>query len=160
MNVIGGMIISGVGAGISELTTLAGVADIVPVSKRGYYTAGVILSVLPFVPSVLWAQLIASRSTWRNIAGITGGVPALGLVLTFFLYHPPPPATSSRTQGFRDLLRSLDLVGGLFSIGGLVLFNYALMRGGYEVGGLDKISPSLMKPRADISIRGLGQAQT
>ena len=92
ITVIGGMAISGVGTGVSELTVLAGVADIVPVSKRGYYTAGLILFVAPLVPSVMYAQLIASSSSWRNIAYITGGLPVISLLLAVLFYHPPPPA--------------------------------------------------------------------
>ncbi|KAM7221053.1 MFS drug efflux pump [Rhypophila decipiens] len=133
---IGGMAVSGVGTGISELTVIAGVADIVPVSKRGYYTAFVTLSVLPFIPSVLWAQLIAYSSTWRYISLFTGLWSTVALVLTVLCYSPaspPPPrleAGSETPSTFRLFMR-LDWVGGIISIAGLACLEIGLLSGGY-----------------------------
>ena len=62
---IAGMAIAGIGAGICELTALAGTAELAPVRNRGKYVAVLIFTVLPFVPSVLWAQLIAAKAGWR-----------------------------------------------------------------------------------------------
>lgn len=56
----GGMAIAGAGAGINELTALAATAEMAPTKKRGQYVAFLIFSILPFCPSVLWAQLIAA----------------------------------------------------------------------------------------------------
>jgi len=66
MNVfIGGMVFNGVGAGINELTALAATSEMAPTRKRGIYVSGLIFTIVPFCPSVLWAQLIAFHSTWR-----------------------------------------------------------------------------------------------
>lgn len=61
------MSISGVGAGINELTALAVTSEIAPTRKRGLYNAGIVLTILPYSPSQLWGQLVASHSTWRYI---------------------------------------------------------------------------------------------
>ncbi|KAK6607893.1 fungal trichothecene efflux pump [Botrytis cinerea] len=66
MNIfIGGMAIAGIGAGINELTALAATAELAPTSKRGKYVAILVFTILPFCPSVMWAQLIASHGGWR-----------------------------------------------------------------------------------------------
>jgi MFS family permease len=70
MNIfIAGMVFSGVGAGINELTALAVTSELAPTSQRGKYVAILVFTIIPFCPSVLWAQLIASQSTgaWRWI---------------------------------------------------------------------------------------------
>lgn len=143
MTAIGGMVITGIGAGISELATLAGIADIVPATWRGYYTAWVILfSVLPLVPSVMWAQLIASHSTWRYLAILTGGLPVIGLALTFVFYFPSAPPGIDRTKGFSEMMSHTDLFGGFLTIAGLVLLNYGLLGGGYLVREFGNTSSS------------------
>lgn len=61
-----GMTLAGVGAGICELTAIAGTSELVPVNKRGLYLAIVTLFVLPFAPYVMYAQLLStSKATWR-----------------------------------------------------------------------------------------------
>lgn len=131
------MAVSGVGTGISELTTLAGVADIVPISKRGYYTAGVVASVVPFVPSVLWAQLIAYHSDWRNIAILTGLWSGVALILTSCFYSPPPPPPPAvpeiQDPSRFQLLMRLDWIGGITSIVGLACLELGILSGGYNV---------------------------
>ncbi len=62
---IGGMAIAGVGAGVCELTSLAGTAELAPTRSRGKYVAVLMLSIFPFCPSVLWGQLIAAEAGWR-----------------------------------------------------------------------------------------------
>ncbi|KAK4102691.1 MFS general substrate transporter [Parathielavia hyrcaniae] len=86
---ISGMAITGVGTGINELTALAGTAELVPLSKRGYHIAGMVLSVLPFLPSVMYAQLIAYHSTWRYISVLTAVWTLVGLIATVAFYFPP-----------------------------------------------------------------------
>lgn len=49
----------GAGAGMAELTALAVVSELAPTRKRGKYVAVLIFSIVPFVPSGLYAQLIA-----------------------------------------------------------------------------------------------------
>ena len=41
---IAGMAILGIGAGITELTAVAGIAELAPVKKRGLYVAVILLS--------------------------------------------------------------------------------------------------------------------
>ncbi|KAK3082477.1 hypothetical protein LTR53_020323, partial [Teratosphaeriaceae sp. CCFEE 6253] len=75
MNIfIAGMVFAGIGAGISELTALAVTSELAPTAKRGKYVAILILTIIPFCPSVLWGQLIASKSpgAWRWIGLLCG----------------------------------------------------------------------------------------
>lgn len=60
---IAGMTIVGAGAGIAELTALAVTAELAPTAKRGKYVAVLIFTIVPFVPSGIYAQLIACEST-------------------------------------------------------------------------------------------------
>jgi len=56
---IAGMTIVGAGAGISELTALAVTSELAPTAKRGKYVAILIFTIIPFVPSGIYGQLIA-----------------------------------------------------------------------------------------------------
>lgn len=49
--VIGGMAISGVGAGLAEVIGTAGVAELAPVESRGKYVGLVFILILPFAGS-------------------------------------------------------------------------------------------------------------
>ncbi len=128
------MAITGVGTGINELTALAGTAELVPLSQRGYYIAGMVLTVLPFLPSVMYAQMIAFHSTWRYIAMATAGWAFLGLLSTIFFYFPPPRVHLRGWEQKVQLLKRTDFVGGILSIVGLALFEAGLLVGGYQVG--------------------------
>ena len=67
---IAGMTIGGAGAGIGELTALAVTAELAPTAKRGKYVSILIFTIIPFVPSGIYAQLIACESetlSFRNI---------------------------------------------------------------------------------------------
>lgn len=55
------MSIAGAGAGVSELTALAVTSELAPTRKRGAYVAVLIFTILPFVPSGVYAQLIAGE---------------------------------------------------------------------------------------------------
>jgi hypothetical protein len=55
------MTIVGAGAGIAELTALAVVSELAPTRKRGQYVAVLIFTIVPFVPSSFYAQLIACQ---------------------------------------------------------------------------------------------------
>lgn len=56
------MTIVGAGAGIAELTALAVTSELAPTRKRGKYVAVLIFTIVPFVPSGIYAQLIACMS--------------------------------------------------------------------------------------------------
>ena len=53
------MTIVGAGAGVSELTALAVTSELAPTRKRGKYVAILIFTIVPFVPSSFYAQIIA-----------------------------------------------------------------------------------------------------
>lgn len=128
-----GMGLTGIGTGINELTALAGTAELVPLSHRGYYIAGMVLTVLPFLPSAMYAQMIAAYSNWRYISIVTTGWAFVGIVLTILFYFPPPRA---RVQGWKEklvLLNRTDFIGGFLSIVGLALFEVGILAGGYQV---------------------------
>ena len=127
------MAIAGAGAGINELTALAVTSELAPTRKRGKYVAILVFTIIPFCPSVLWSQLIAAHSTWRNCGALCGAWAALGLIMTIFFYFPPPRVNS---QGLskKDIVRQIDFVGGILSISGMLLFMMAMQWGGYQVG--------------------------
>jgi hypothetical protein len=126
------MVLNGIGAGINELTALAATSEIAPTRKRGLYVSCLIFTILPFVPSVLYAQLIAYYSSWRYIGVICGVWSFLGVALTAMFYFPPPRVNS---KGFStsQILGEIDWIGGFLSVVGIVLFIMGLQWGGYQV---------------------------
>jgi len=115
------MAISGMGAGICELTSLAVTSELAPTRKRGAYVAVLVLTIIPFCPSVLWAQLIAAHANWRYCCLFAGLWALMGLLGVLFFYHPPPrPAALGRTK--KQILAEIDYVGGLLSISGMIVF--------------------------------------
>ncbi|KAK4043794.1 fungal trichothecene efflux pump [Parachaetomium inaequale] len=129
---IAGMAITGIGTGINELTALAGTAELVPLSHRGYYIAGMVLTILPFLPSAMYAQMIAVHKSWRWISVVTSGWALAGLVATVLFYFPPPRARLYGWKANIDLLKKTDFVGGLLSIVGLAGFEVGILAGGYQ----------------------------
>lgn len=132
MNIfIAGMAIAGAGAGVNELTALAATSEMAPTSQRGKYVAILIFTIVPFCPSVLWAQLIAAHSGWRYVGAFCGAWGGFGLLATVFFYFPPPRVNS---QGLsrKEVIRRIDFVGGLLSITGLILFLAGMQWGGYQ----------------------------
>ena len=126
------MAIAGAGAGINELTALAATSEIAPTAKRGKYVAVLIFTILPFTPSVLWGQLIASHSTWRYVGLLCGVWAAIGFILTLVFYFPPPRVNSSGLSN-KEIIAQIDFVGGFLSIVGIILFVAGLLWGGYQV---------------------------
>ena len=131
-NVSGGMALAGAGAGINELTALAATSELAPTAKRGKYVAVLVFTIVPFCPSVLWAQLIAYHSTWRYVGLFCGLWAFVGLVMTAFFYFPPPRVNSLGLTR-REIIEQIDFVGGFLSIVGMILFCGGLVWGGYEV---------------------------
>ncbi|KAF4215172.1 hypothetical protein CNMCM5878_008422 [Aspergillus fumigatiaffinis] len=132
MNIfIAGMAIAGAGAGVNELTALAATSEMAPTRQRGKYVAILIFTIVPFCPSVLWAQLIAAHSGWRYVGAFCGAWGGFGLLATVFFYFPPPRVNS---QGLsrKELIGRIDFVGGLLSITGLILFLAGMQWGGYQ----------------------------
>ncbi|KAF2649930.1 MFS general substrate transporter [Lophiostoma macrostomum CBS 122681] len=126
-----GMTFAGVGAGINELTALAVTSELAPTAKRGKYVAILVFSIIPFCPSVLWGQLIASHSSWRYCGLFCGLWAFTGLVLTAIFYYPPP-RTNSAGMSRREILAQIDYVGGFLSISGMLLFMMGMQWGGYQ----------------------------
>ena len=125
-----GMALSGAGAGIGELTGLAGISEIVPVKHRGYSLAILTAFVVVFTPYIFYCQLLGTRATWRWVAWISliyNGVTGIGLALTYF------PHNHTRAEGFsrKNVLRKIDYLGGFLSIVGITLLLVALQAGGY-----------------------------
>jgi hypothetical protein len=126
------MAIAGAGAGINELTALAVASELAPTSKRGKYVAVLVFSIIPFCPSVLWAQLIAYHSTWRYVGLFCALWAFIGLVMTVIFYFPPPRSNSTGLSN-RQIIAQIDFVGGFLSISGMILFLAGLLWGGYMV---------------------------
>lgn len=128
----GGMAIAGAGAGINELTALAVTSELAPTRKRGTYVAILIFTIVPFCPSVLWAQLIAAHAGWRYCGVLCGVWAAVGLILTICFYFPPPRVNSQGLSRM-EVFKQIDFVGGFLSIFGMLLFMAGLQWGGYQV---------------------------
>ena len=126
------MSIAGAGAGINELTALAVTSELAPTRKRGIYVAILVFTIIPFCPSVLWAQLIARDHGWRYCGILCGIFAAVGLVLTICFYFPPPRVNSKGLSN-REIIGQIDFVGGFLSITGLIIFLGGLQWGGYQV---------------------------
>ncbi|EMR88755.1 putative mfs drug efflux protein [Botrytis cinerea BcDW1] len=140
MNIfIGGMAIAGIGAGINEkhkltivrLTALAATAELAPTSKRGKYVAILVFTILPFCPSVMWAQLIASHGGWRWCGLLCGVWAFIGFALTLVFYFPPPRVNSIGLSN-REIIQQIDFVGGFLSVAGMILFMAGMQWGGYQ----------------------------
>lgn len=127
-----GMAFAGIGAGINELTALAVASELAPTRKRGQYVSVLVFTIVPFCPSVLWGQLIASHSTWRYVGLFCGIWAFIGLVMTTIFYFPPPRVNSSGLSR-REIIQQIDFVGGFLSISGMILFLAGLLWGGYQV---------------------------
>ncbi|MCJ1343104.1 hypothetical protein MMC31_001295 [Peltigera leucophlebia] len=128
---VGGMALSGVGAGIGELTALAVTSELAPTRKRGKYVAVLVFTILPFTPSVLWGQLIAVHAGWRYCGALCGVWAAAGFMMTLLFYFPPPRVNSQGLTS-RQILGQVDYVGGLLSISGMILFMAGLQWGGNQ----------------------------
>ena len=126
-----GMTLSGIGAGICELTSLAVTAELAPTRKRGKYVAILVFTIVPFCPSVLWGQLIASHAGWRYCALLCGIWAAFGFFGVIFFYFPPP-RPNSRGLSKKEILAEIDYVGGALSVGGMIVFLAGLQWGGYQ----------------------------
>ncbi|KAI9641866.1 hypothetical protein NHQ30_009733 [Ciborinia camelliae] len=140
MNIfIGGMAIAGVAAGINEtgkltitrLTALAATSELAPTSKRGKYIAILVFTLIPFCPSVMWGQLIASRAGWRWCGFLCGIWSLIGFVLTLVFYFPPPRVNSMGLSN-REVIQRIDFVGGFLSISGMILFMAGMQWGGHQ----------------------------
>lgn len=133
MNIfIAGMAIAGAGAGVNELTALAATSEMAPTRKRGVYVAVLIFTIVPFCPSVLWAQLIAYHSSWRYVGAFCGAWNGFGLLITVLFYFPPPRVNSAGLTR-AEIIDRVDFVGGFLSITGLIVFLAGLQWGGYMV---------------------------
>jgi MFS family permease len=132
------MTIVGAGAGVAELTALAVTSELAPTRKRGQYVAILIFTIVPFVPSSFYAQLIACKcqnqnpqipnadrlpdhTNWRYVGIIVCVWNGIGFFLTLFFYFPPP-RINSMGKSRAEILREIDYIGGFLSISGMVLF--------------------------------------
>ncbi|KAF2151602.1 MFS general substrate transporter [Myriangium duriaei CBS 260.36] len=129
--VIGGMVISGAGAGLNELIALAATGEMVPTAKRGAYVGMVVMTIIPFAPSVLWAELIVQASSWRYIGAFVAAWNALGFIFLAAFYWPPP-RPNSRGMTKMAILKQIDYLGAILSIGGVTAFMMGLQWGAQQ----------------------------
>ena len=128
---IGGQVISGLGAGLNELIAIAGTAEMVPKAKRGTYVGLVVATILPFCPSVMWAQLISQASNWRYVGILVALWNLIGLVLCLVCYKDPARLTPWRPK--KEILGEIDYIGGLLSTFGVTCFMLGLQWGASQV---------------------------
>ncbi|KAI9728231.1 MAG: hypothetical protein M1828_004692 [Chrysothrix sp. TS-e1954] len=146
MNVfIGGQVIIGVGAGIAELTSLAVAGEIAPTARRGLYVGAIIMTIIPFCPSVLYAQEISAAASWRYLGLICGGWSFIGLVITAIFFWPPPRSNSTGLSRMQ-ILKRIDITGGILSTAGVTLFLAGLTWAGgqYQWGSPHVLVPLIL----------------
>lgn len=103
----------------------------VPVAKRGQYVGAVVFTILPFCPSVVYAQLIAQSSNWRYNGILVGVWNFLGLLFVWFFYKDPPRPVDALPSN--EVLRRVDYIGGILSIGGVLCFMMGMQWGAQQV---------------------------
>jgi hypothetical protein len=123
-------VFSGLGAGLNELIALAGTGELVPVAKRGKYVGAIVFAIIPFCPSALWAQLIAAHSNWRYNGILVGVWNLLGLIFVAVFYKDPPVRHRPTKM---EILKKVDYIGGVLSIGGCLLFMMGMQWGAVQV---------------------------
>lgn len=117
---------------MNELISIAGTAELVPTAKRGPIVGLVVFSILPFCPSVLWAQLIyKSSGTWRYVGLFCGLWAFTGFIFTLFFYFPPA-RTNSEGYSRKKILSRIDWIGGLLSISAFLLILMGLQWGSQQ----------------------------
>ncbi|KIW21582.1 hypothetical protein PV08_02162 [Exophiala spinifera] len=127
---VAGMTLAGGGAAIGELTALAGVAELVPVKKRGIYLACVTFFIAPFFPYVLYSQLLSAHATWKWGMWITliyNGIFFVGVLLFYF---PDSRILRKGRLSRLEIAKRIDYIGAFLSITGIILFLVALQSGG------------------------------
>ncbi|KAK5121659.1 hypothetical protein LTR85_004831 [Meristemomyces frigidus] len=141
---IGGQVISGLGAGLNELIALAGTAELVPSQKRGTYVGAVVFTILPFCPSVLWAQLILKANSWRYVGLLVALWNFIGLVLCVVCYKDPARIVPMRPK--KEILKEIDYVGGLLSTAGVTCFMMGMQWGAsqYTWGSVHVLVPFIL----------------
>ena len=132
MKIVGGMTIAGGGAGIGELTALAGTSELAPTNKRGLWVGLMVFTILPWTPSIMYAQLVNHAGGFRYVGLLCGLWSFVGLVMTVLFYHPPPRPNLSGYDK-KEIIKRVDFIGGFFSICGVILFLAGLQWGGYQV---------------------------
>ncbi|EUC30153.1 hypothetical protein COCCADRAFT_7762 [Bipolaris zeicola 26-R-13] len=146
MNIaIGGQVFSGIGAGLNEMISLSGTAEVVPVKDRAKYIGFVVITIIPFCPAVLWSQTIAEHGAGWRYNGIFVGVwNFIGLLMCIFFYRSPSRLSDSYTA--RDVISKLDLVGGFLSTSGITLFMMGLQWGSvqYNWGSVHNLVPFIL----------------
>jgi Fungal trichothecene efflux pump (TRI12) len=80
----------------------------------------IVFFIVPFCPYVLYAQLLATRVTWRWcmwIGLIYNALAFIGIAVSYF-----PVKYHARVAGARrEIIKNIDFIGGLLSIAGFVL---------------------------------------
>ena len=72
------------------MVALSGTVELVSARLRGLYVVGIVFTILPFVVSTLYAQLIAHAAGWRYVGIFVAGWNLIGLLLVALVYKPPP----------------------------------------------------------------------
>ena len=107
----------------------------VPIRKRGAYIGGIVFTILPFCPSVLWAQLIAKAANWRYVGILVGVWNFIGLVLVVLGYKDPIRSVRSK----KEILREIDYMGGILSTAGVLCFMMGMQWGATQVSAVRNV---------------------
>lgn len=126
------MAFAGAGAGLNEMIALSGTSELVPIRKRPTYVTGVVATILPFAPAILWANLIAEASNWRWVGMLIGLWNFIGMILVAICYHDPLGDRPNRPSKM-IVARQVDYVGGFLSIVGATVFLAGMQFGAQDV---------------------------
>jgi len=89
------------------------------------------MTIIPYCPSVLYAQLIVSVSTWRWIGLWCALWSLVGGILTLIFYNPPSRPNSHGLTKWQ-IVKRIDITGGITSTAGLTLLLMACTWGGNQ----------------------------
>lgn len=113
-----------------------------------FKVGAVVFTIVPFCPSVLWAQLITKSSTWRYVGLLVGLWNFIGLVLVLVFYRDPARVVP---RPKKEVLREVDYIGGFLSTAGVTCFMLGLQFGASQVWIINLITPLSQQNCADHS---------
>jgi MFS family permease len=123
-----------IGLGSAALLSYAiTLAELVPYKARGYVSCLVFVAALPvnaFGPIVAKSFIAHTKQTWRWAYYLNIITTSCSGLLFFAFYHPPTFSKLHTRRSKMQMLKSLDFVGILLLVAGMVLFLMGLNWGG------------------------------
>lgn len=102
----------------------------------------IVFTILPFCPSVVYAQLISEASNWRINGVLICVWNLVGLILVAVVYKDPPRVGPKISK--KAILKQVDYVGGILSTGGVLCFMMGMQWGAEAVSPQFVIKDSIL----------------